>query len=347
VLAAQADVSRRGDVAAVLARIRETLPPLRGVVHAAAVLDDSTLLRLDVERLQRVMQPKIDGARHLHDLTSDCELDFFVLFSSAASILGSPGQGNYAAANAYLDALAQHRRAQGRPALSVNWGPWADIGLAASQANRGDRLAAQGMASIPPEAGLDVLGRLLACDAVQVAVMPFDLRHWRQLFPSAARAPFLRELFRDDGGSGRTTESPERARLLATPPALRQGVLETMLAEQIARVLRMPPDQIDRTTPLPSLGLDSLMALELRNRLELSFGVTLSATLIWGYPTIGQLAPFLAEKLGLSSPQAVAVAPDPAVAVAPDSTRASELAAISDEEAEALLAQKLSVLDEA
>jgi myxalamid-type polyketide synthase MxaE and MxaD len=308
------------------------------VIHAAAVLHDSTLLRLDIERLQKVMQPKIDGARHLHDLTSGCDLDFFVLFSSAASILGSPGQGNYAAANAYLDALAQLRRAQGKPALSINWGPWAEIGLAASQSNRGERLAAQGMASIQPEAGLDMLGRLLTSDAIQIAVMPFDLRHWRQLFPSAARAPFLRELIREDGRPSQTKESPERARLLSEPPALRVGLLETMLAEQVARVLRMTPEQIDRTTPLPTLGLDSLTALELRNRLELSFGVTLSATLIWAYPTIGQLAEFLAEKMGISAP--------PPEAAAEESTRVSELAQIDDEDAEALLIQKLAALEE-
>jgi hypothetical protein len=133
------------------------MPPLRGIFHAAGVLDDGLMLNLDEERFQKVLEPKMLGAWNLHALTQTTPLDFFVLFSSAASLLGSPGQSNYAAANAFLDALAHHRQALNLPALSINWGPWAMVGLAATQANRGDRLAMLGIESLSPAQGIEAL----------------------------------------------------------------------------------------------------------------------------------------------------------------------------------------------
>src|SRR5258708_11587520 len=134
VTVAREDVTREEQVAGVLAGIDESMPPLRGIIHAAGVLDDGLLLNLDRERLAAVMAPKVEGAWNLHALTLNRPLDFFVLFSSVASALGSPGQGSYAAANAFLDALSQHRRTLGLPSLTINWGPWAAVGMAA-QAN--------------------------------------------------------------------------------------------------------------------------------------------------------------------------------------------------------------------
>ena len=332
-------------MAALLQRFGSELPPLRGVIHAAAVLDDSTLLNLDLARLRAVLAPKIDGAWHLHTLTRDTPLDFFVLFSSAAGMLGSPGQANYAAANAFLDALAHHRRALGLPALSINWGPWAEVGLAAAQANRGQRLAVQGLAGLTPAEGLAALAYLLGQSVPQVAVMKFNLRHWRQLFPRAASARLLTHLYGSETASEDTTASSRvmRAALLAAAPGLRQSLLETHLIQQIAQVLRLPLDQIDSKTPLPTLGLDSLMALELRNRLELSLGVTLSATLIWGYPTVAALAPFLAEKMGLEF-EVTSLAPaTDAEQRQPGNT--TDLDELSDEAAAVLLAEKLSNID--
>ena len=127
----QADVSNESDLARALSEIRNTMPPLRGVIHAAGVLDDHLLLNLDAESFRRVLAPKVLGAWNLHTLTADLPLDFFVVFSSVASVLGSPGQANYAAANAFLDGLAHDRRSQGLPCLSINWGPWAEVGMAA------------------------------------------------------------------------------------------------------------------------------------------------------------------------------------------------------------------------
>ena len=302
VLVLQADVAAAEKVEAALGQLRVALPPLRGVIHAAAVLDDGLLLQLTSERLAAVLAPKVAGAWNLHTLTRDDPLDFFVLFSSAAGLLGAPGQAHYAAANAFLDALAHHRRAQGLPALSINWGPWAEVGLAAAQANRGQRLAAQGLASLTPTEGLAALAHLLGQPALQVAVMKFNLRHWCQLFPQAAELPLLRELVGAlaNGAQPRSASGTVRAALLAAEPGARSALLEQHIIEQIALVLRADPGRISAETPLQSLGMDSLMALELRNRLELSLGLSLPATLVWGRPTVVDLAPDLAERMGLS-----------------------------------------------
>ena len=197
-------------------RIASELPPLRGVFHAAAVLDDRTLVNTRPSQAAAVLEPKVAGAWNLHQLTSQCELDCFVLFSSAASMLGSPGQGDYAAGNAFLDALAHYRREHGiPPALSVNWGP---VGgrrpsrrPGESRPSAGDR----GMASVDPDRGLALLGRLLEGDAVQVAVLPLDLRECGQFYPTAAAAPVYSALTDAAHASARET-GPLRRLVKAT-----------------------------------------------------------------------------------------------------------------------------------
>ncbi|MGH7754395.1 MAG: SDR family NAD(P)-dependent oxidoreductase, partial [Gemmatimonadales bacterium] len=228
VVVARADVTRVEEVAAVLGQIDQRMPPLRGVIHAAALLDDGILLQLTPERFARVMAPKIAGAWTLHTLTRDRPLECFVLFSSMASLLGSPGQGNYAAANAFLDALAQHRRAQGLPGLSINWGPWAEVGQAAAQANRGARLALRGLASLTPAQGMQALGRLLRGAPAQGGVMALDLRQWREFYPMAAAAPLLSHLVREEGSRGQPGHGTGdmRAALLAMEPSQRRPWFE-------------------------------------------------------------------------------------------------------------------------
>jgi Acyl carrier protein len=324
------------------------LPPLRGIVHAAAVLDDATLMRLNEANFTTVFSPKVAGAWNLHCLTQHRALDFFVLFSSAASVLGSPGQGNYAAANAFLDALAHYRRARGQTALSINWGPWAEVGLAAAQENRGKRLAVMGIESLPPKQAAEVLGRLLAESAPQVAVMSFRLRTWRQMAPAAAGIPFFAELIAEAGvqEKSRKTESRLRSSLMAAEPSARRSILEGHLCEQIAQVLRTSSTRITRDTPFNTLGMDSLMGLELRNRLESSLGVSLQATLVWSHPTVATLAPHLAAKLDLSladqqlgaAPLPTAVEEELAIDDMPDE--------LSERDASALLAEKLATLDD-
>src|SRR5439155_12266753 len=160
--------------------------PLRGIVHAAGVLDDGLLVQQDWRRFEAVMAPKVRGAWNLHTATENVPLDFFVLFSSAASLLGSPAQASYAAANAFLDALAHHRRGRGLAASSIQWGPWKEVGLAAAKAERGERLAQLGMGSLRPEEALDAFGALLEARVVEAGVLALDATAWKTALAAAA-----------------------------------------------------------------------------------------------------------------------------------------------------------------
>jgi NAD(P)-dependent dehydrogenase (short-subunit alcohol dehydrogenase family)/acyl carrier protein len=332
------DVAVEADVASALAEVEATMPPLRGVIHAAGVLADATVAQLDAGRLDAALAPKVAGAWHLHRLTLGRQLDHFVLFSSVAALLGSPGQGNYAAGNAFLDALAQLRRTNGLPASSIAWGPWSEIGLAAARTDRGERLAQRGVGSIAPHAGLAALERLMEQHTAYVAVMPFDAGQWCESYPAAA-ASFL-------AGLRATEEAPRReqhlrAMLLASEPGKRRrALLEDHLREQLAQVLRLPLARIDAAKPLKSMGLDSLMAIEFKNRLEGSLGLALSATLAWNYPTIAVLADYLAGRMEITLD-----APAPQVEAAPQPAPADELVDLTQDEVEALLSDELAAVE--
>jgi acyl transferase domain-containing protein/acyl carrier protein len=295
----EADVVQTEQVAKVLEAVACSGVPLRGIIHAAGVLDDGVLMQLTAPQFERVLAPKLCGAWNLHTLTQEQALDFFVLFSSVASVLGSPGQGNYAAANAFLDALAHHRHASRLPALSINWGPWGQVGLASVQANRGERLAYRGMGSLTPSQGLEALEWLLQSREVQVCVLPLNLRQWQQYYPRVAATALFCHLVQEQDAPMVTQpgRSQLRETLLAANSEQRLSLLEAHLCEHIAQVLRLPLAHLDRNTPLGSLGLDSLMALELRNRLEDSLELSFPVTLIWNYQSVAALAIHLAEKI--------------------------------------------------
>ena len=189
----QADVCDRARLGQVLTNVRERLGPLRGVVHAAGVLDDGAIAQIGLASFPAVLSPKVDGAWNLHQSTLEDTLDAFVLFSSGASILGSPGQGNYAAANAFLDALAHHRHAQGLPAISINWGAWDDAGMSANLvAKHRERLAARGLRPIALEEGFAMLGELLNCGATQVVAVPANWSRYIRQLPRGTSVSFLR-----------------------------------------------------------------------------------------------------------------------------------------------------------
>nr|AQW44892.1 polyketide synthase [Corallococcus coralloides] len=343
----RADVSVPEDVARALAVVDAGMPPLRGVIHAAGLLDDGVLLNLTEERFATVMAPKVQGAWSLHVATRRRPLDFFVLFSSAAALLGSPGQGNYAAANAFLDALAHARRAEGLPGLSIAWGAWTGIGLAA-RANPQKRIEARGLRGMAPDKALAALGLLLGQGRPQVGVVSLDLRQWMEFYLSAAQSPFFTRLARQqaapregEAGRGRFREKLEQA-----GAAERQALLEKHLREQIAAVLRMDPERLGPRVALGSLGLDSLMGMEIRNRLEASLGLKLSATLVWAYPTLAALVTFLSERLGFSASEQAPRAEE-APAPTPQAARtsvavSSEIEDMSEEEVERLLAQRMA-----
>jgi thioesterase domain-containing protein/NAD(P)-dependent dehydrogenase (short-subunit alcohol dehydrogenase family) len=311
---ASVDVADEAQVAAFLEGFRrEGWPPLRGVVHAAGVLQDQTILELDAKALDAVFRAKVLGAWLLHRLLEEAPLDFFVLFSSAASLLGSAGQANYAAANGFLDALAHHRRSLGLPALAINWGPWAEVGMAAGGAERGQRLAGRGIGSIPPEQGLEILDQLLRGGPPQVGVLPIQ---WPQLFqalPQARTSPLLAAIVREQetaeevDGEAAARRRQVRQALRAAPPAEVAARLEALIAEQVAGVVGLPASRLDVRVPLNTLGVDSLLAVELKNRVESELGVIVPAVKLLEGPSIADLAAVLREQVaaGHSGPARV------------------------------------------
>jgi phthiocerol/phenolphthiocerol synthesis type-I polyketide synthase C len=305
VVTAQVDVADEGSLATTLDKIRQELPEIRGVVHAAGLLDDSTIEHLTGEQVERVLRPKIDGARHLDALTVGDPLDMFVLFSSAAALVGNAGQAAYASANAFMDALAVRRRRRGLPALSVQWGPFEGIGLAAADDNRGARLAERGMAGFPVEQAWPALVELLGGDEPVVGYLPLNLRQWFDAYPDTAALPSWQVLHRaaQSGGAAAATGSAELlAQLRDSAAPQRLDLVESRVRELAGRVLRLDPTNIDHDTPFKALGLDSLMGLELRNRLEGAFGLRLSPTLLWSYGTSRALAQALCERLFAEAP---------------------------------------------
>nr|AIE12089.1 putative cis-AT type polyketide synthase module A5A [uncultured bacterium] len=299
---AQADVSDAARLGTVFSEL-PAHPPLRGVVHAAGVLDDGLLSQQDGRRFAAVMAPKVDGAWHLHELTRDGDLDFFVMFSSAASLLGAPGQGNYASANAFMDALAHQRRYRGLPALSVNWGPWAEGGMAA-RLNSADqaRLARQGLGTITTAEGLALLGEALSRPEAQLAVLPLNVAVARKAFTADTLPSMLKELVVSVPASRRDHESSARASLVAHLQGLPQEeqlpALQSALRSQAAKVLALSStDDVPLDRSLSELGLDSLMAVELCNAISTLVGENLPATLLFDHPTVGSLAQHLLSEV--------------------------------------------------
>jgi myxalamid-type polyketide synthase MxaB len=297
VVVSQADVSQPEQISAVLADISETMPPLRGIIHAAGVLDDGLLRGQSWERFDRVIAPKVSGAWNLHSLTKDNVLDFFVLFSSTAALLGAVGQGNYAGANAFLDALAHYRQAQGLPALSINWGPWAEVGMVASAHDRNQlRLKDQGMSLIPPEQGVKLLMRLLTEGPTQVAVLPINWAKFGQYHSEVAKAPFFTYLIQNDEiPTEAATEEGAFEGATAKMPKLSRRSVEAGLREQVAKVLKLPVRKVDVQQPIKDHGLDSLLALELFARIEKLYGVKLPLDILVEAPTVEQLTKRIAN----------------------------------------------------
>jgi malonyl CoA-acyl carrier protein transacylase len=267
ILVTQADVSKKEEMVSVFERMNTSMPPLRGIIHAAGFLDDGILLQQNWARFSRVMAAKIEGSWNLHILTQHLPLDFFVCFSSAASLLGSGGQGNYAAANAFMDALAHHRSSMGLPGLSINWGAWAESGMAANLENRDQsHFADRGINTIAPKRGLQILGALLGQESVQVGVLPINWSKFIQQFPIGNAPPLFSELAQQIPSK---PDKPLRHQLESTSSKEEYDqILMTFLEAEVARVLKMTPSQLDVQQTLSSQGLDSLMAVELRTMMK-------------------------------------------------------------------------------
>lgn len=278
--------------------------PLRGVVHAAGVLDDGMIAAQTPDRFIEVMTPKVSGAWHLHQLTKELELDFFVLFSSISGVTGTAGQSNYAAANAFLDALAYNRRAAGLPATSIAWGAWAGEGMAArmSETDR-TRFARQGLDALSPEEGHQLFeAAVLGGSSLSVAAA-LDLPKLRRSMEEHGPAPAMfRSLFSRLAGSSGTTAAGSggnvRALLGATPADQRETLIVALVQKEVAKALEFASSSdVDVTLPLQDIGVDSLTAVLLRNQLSDMTGLALPAKIAFDHPNLRSLGQYLLTKL--------------------------------------------------
>ncbi len=341
VLAQALDVTDAPALAALLERLRADGPPLRGVVHSAGVLADAGLLQQDAARYAQVLEPKVRGAHLLDELTRIDPLDFFVLFSSVAGVLGSPGQSNHSAANAFLGLLARERRIRGLPGLAIDWGPWSGAGAAVDRGMT-QRIAAQGLGAVTPDQGLQALQRLLAQEHPQVAVLLADWRRYVGHLGSGA-PPLFNELVGAASAAVPTPAKPRQgdlqAQLAAAPPGRRRPIIATFVRERARRALGLDAARsIDPRSPLGELGLDSLLAIELRNTLGTAIGRTLPATLLFDHPTIDALTDYLIGEL--SAPADGAHAATSPAATTAAATIMGSIEDLSDEEVDRLLAAR-------
>ncbi|HEY3861189.1 MAG TPA: SDR family NAD(P)-dependent oxidoreductase [Verrucomicrobiae bacterium] len=305
ILTARADAAKQEDMAALLARVDQSMPPLRGIIHAAGVIDEAPLREQTWERCLRVMAPKVDGAWNLHLLTQGRPLDFFVMFSSISSVLGSARLGPYAAANAFMDALAHRRRAAGLPALSVNWGPWAEAGMAARMDEQ-DKLgmATIGIGQIAIAQGLQAMGELAANGAAQVMFCPVNWNKYLAQFAGGRQPSFFSEL-------APAMKPPQ-------PPAARQDILEQIrqasngdrlpalasyLQKLVAGVLRLSPDRVAPSAHFNRMGVDSLMALELRSQIGKDLSVDVPMVKILQNASADSLAALIDTEFSKTAPR--------------------------------------------
>jgi surfactin synthase thioesterase subunit/acyl carrier protein len=294
------DVASAEDVRRVLAAILATMP-LRGVFHAAAVLDDALMKNLDVERYRKTFDPKALGAWNLHEQTKGLELDHFMCFSSMASVLGNQGSANYCAANAFVDALAHHRRRSGLPALTVNWGVIADVGMAADEDFYRQNLERNGLQTMHSSHCLEMLGLLMETGRVQTSVCPIDLTTWLRFNP-AGRDGRLKDLLASAGTApaSRTEAAAQLALREQMAPLDADGrakVAHDTVRDIVAQVFRMEVGKIDPMRSLTALGADSLMAIEIKMRLE-AVGLAMSVTQLLNRKSVTTLAKMLLETLG-------------------------------------------------
>ena len=340
-----ADVSSRADLEQVIETIAAQMPPLKGLFHGAGVLSDGILLQQTPEQFTQVMAAKVNGAWLLHELTMSMDLDFFVLFSAGAALFGSPGQSNHAAANTFLDALAFYRRDRGLPALSINWGPWSEVGAAAHR-DLNQHALLQGMGVIQPQSGLRAMALAMAQQRPQVAILPLQRRQFLGQFPPgtvprffSALEPELVSRLQASSTSGlqptsaladrstvavptqavetssavgvssaASSANAQASWLQLTSTTDRYRFLFDQVQSAAAKILAWDQAQpLDPHVPLHDLGLDSLMAVELRNALSRDLSLPLPATLLFDYPTVEALVGYLEETI---SPLIAQQAPD-------------------------------------
>lgn len=354
------DIADAQKLTALLDEIKQKMPPLRGILHGAGSLRDTVISNQTAENFHSVFAAKALGAWNLQKLTASYALDFFTLFSSLASVTGSAGQSNYAAANAFLDALAHHRFRHGLAAQSINWGAWAEVGMAARTETQTHRRPIPGMRSMSVDQSLTVLEEITQRDSAQVIAADVDWSQWKN--PPAilanlanldavapASAPSRETASTRDSAPAKPAPASIHDQLLATPPNNRRALLIQYLREQALRVLGLSDSHfIDERQPLMKMGLDSLMAVEFRNHLVADLRRPLPTTLLFDHPTLASLVTLLtsAATPAITAPGAPTHIPSASSAgsqTATDSedTLLATIDSLSDAEAEELLKEEL------
>jgi acyl transferase domain-containing protein/NADPH:quinone reductase-like Zn-dependent oxidoreductase/SAM-dependent methyltransferase len=329
------DIADRAALAGFLDGVRKRAPAIRGVVQSAGVLDDGVLLKQSWSRFRTVLAPKVVGSSNLHELTRHDPLDFFVLFSSFASLAGSAGQANHAAANAFMDALAAARRRWGLPGVSINWGPWSEAGAAVRHGVI-ERGAARGLHALSPDEGFATLELIMAADAVQVGAANID---WEAFLGKEAVPPFFDALHSPNLATTTIVREHEReasdwiAQLDALSPAMRRGEVLRFVRAQVVRLLGLSGVDVETDRPLSEMGLDSLLAVEIRNVLGKALELTLPATVTFDHPSIDALAAYLHDaKFAAAQPLQEVSRTEPLIA---------NIEELSDHDLDRLIAEKL------
>ncbi len=337
----QADVSDWGQMVAAFEQLSQSDQTLKGIFHAAGVVAEQPLTDMSRQQLQDIMRPKLLGTWNLHKLSQAMPLEQFVCFSSIASVWGSFGQAHYAAGNAFLDAIAHHRRALGQPAVSINWGPWAEGGMASDEIQA--LLQRVGIEAWPPQAALELMAALMAQPKAQITAAQVDWTRFKPVYEIKGARSLLTNL--GNAETNAETESVETGPsaflqgLENIPASQRKAYLIDYLKGEVAHVLRLPPStSIGIRQGFTELGLDSLMAVDLKGQLEKGFGKTLSSTLAFNYPDIESLADYLAREVLEIESVADVVEP----VVEPVVETATELENLSEDELAALLDEELA-----
>lgn len=299
VVDARGDVTKEADVQRVINDIQADMPPLKGVIHGAMVLDDEYMAELNDDRFNSVLNPKILGAWNLHQATQELPLEHFICFSSFSSVVGAAKQSNYNAGNYFLDSLAHHRHSLGLPALTINWSSLSGAGFVQRNEKTAQYLDKLGMKSLSMDEAFSVFERMIARDAVQVAACRADWQSFARLSPLVANSNMFASLLKTQHGAD--AGGSIKPKLLAAPPAQRLELLQGFVADQVGGVFGVEPGQVDRAVSLTNLGLDSLMAIDLINRMESELGVSVPMGSVLRGPSLNELSEILLDLIGESS----------------------------------------------
>ncbi|MEM9568399.1 MAG: SDR family NAD(P)-dependent oxidoreductase [Cyanobacteria bacterium P01_E01_bin.34] len=351
------DVTSGTDMSKVFETMATSMPPLKGVVHAAGVVDYTLLKDMNIDDLERVLNPKVNGGWLLHQLTLHLSLDFFVLFSSISSVWGGKGQGHYAAANYFLDVLARYRNDLGLPALSINWGPWADGGMA--EPEFADWMSRLGIQPLSATAATAAFGQMLSLRSSQMTVVDVDWSRFKPLFELAGPCSLFEQIdtktlpVQETAFEKNSKSSQLLQTLQVVPQSQRLETLTNLLQQKLATILGLSGKLPELDRGFFDMGMDSLMAVELKNWLEMEFDSSLPGTLAFEAPTILDLAQYLMkEVLDWDAESEIGTALTDAENSVPNSQSAqiaeklSAVAKLSTDEVEASIEERMARLEQ-